>query len=346
MFFKKQKTNEVLFDIKEIDHTVEQAVRSFKQNLTVEIESIDSRQVADRYVKVNAKDIIAKMSEASMQYSRVVLSLKTQRSECEDKEMIKKLDAAITQLENAYVQVFVIINSESPRTMQYYYTQAEIADLSMKFSLPTNELPSDFAKRLAQEYVEQYLPDEAVFSKCMTTPATYSPEEVLKMICLGDLIGQDDVVFDKEQVCNLHVNHFTDNTVLSLAVYDVCKSIHRMGVDAKFENGIASCAYSLFVATSKYYTGMLYDTGYDPKFYSWVFDGAKAYASVMNDGTVRAGIIGSFFYDVHDVIRYAIALSYPTHFDKAGEQGAVFFAVLVWMCLHGANKQNFEIIYI
>lgn len=340
MFFKKQKQNDISFDIKEIDHTVEQTIMAFKQSLTVQVESVDSRQVADRYMKAHAKDIIDKMSEAAMKYSRVVLSLKSQLSDCEDHMLTEKLTAGIKQLEDAYAQVFVVINAESPRTMQYYYTQAEIADLIAVPDVATNNLPSDFARRLSQEYVEQYLPEESVFAKCMTTPPAYSPEDVLKMICFGDFVGQDDTNFDFEKPQDMSGNKFTDNTVLSLAVYDVCKTISRMGVNARFENGIAACAYNLFIAASKYYAGALYDTGYDPKFYSWVFDGVKDYASVMNDGTVRAGVIGAFFYDVHDVIRYTIALSYPTHFDKAGEQGAVFFAVLVWMCLHGANKNE------
>lgn len=344
MFFKKQKLNDISFDIKEIDHTVEQAIFAFRQSLTVFVDTADSRQMADLYVKSHAKEILDKMSEASMQYSRVVLSLKAQKAELLEKDLdqlVEKLDAGIRQMEDSYTykQVFVVINPESPRIMQYYYTQLEITSLSAKQNSISDSLPPDFAKRLSLDYVKQYLPDEAVIQKCLEKQPVYSMKQVLKLLCMGDLIGSGSA-FDNQNPYDLTVNHFSDNTVLSLAVYDVCKSILKMGTNVRQENEIAACAYDLFINATKYYVGMLYDIGYQPKMYTWVFDGAKDYASVMNDGTVRAGIIGACFRDIYDVIRYTIALSYPTHFDKAGEQGAVFFAVLVWMCLHGADKNE------
>jgi len=66
------------------------------------------------------------------------------------------------------------------------------------------------------------------------------------------------------------------------------------------------------------------------------------YGSCGSGAAVRAGIIGAMHEDIDVVMTLARASAMPTHNHPAGVRGAMVTAVLVWMALHGADKQEME----
>ena len=66
------------------------------------------------------------------------------------------------------------------------------------------------------------------------------------------------------------------------------------------------------------------------------------YGSCGSGSAVRAGIIGAMHEDIDVVMTLARASAMPTHNHPAGIRGAMVTAVLVWMALHGADKQEME----
>lgn len=358
MFGRKKSVSECI-DATSLNDDVDHALITFKKEMTEFVPDVITRKDADRYVKEHAETILKRISDASLVYSRKVIELKKKRNEIDavsfldsdKKSVIAKLDLNIKLLEESYIQIFQIVNPDSPRSLVHYYTQTEIADLSRgnQSVLPENHdrMPKDLIDRLTDEYIEKYLPDESVIKTCVSLPSKTTPEKVLQAICVGDYIGQpygkalSASCFDIENPLDTYVTHdFTDNAFLSFAMYDVCKSIKEIENASVKTNGVIVQVYDMFVSSLQYYASMFPDVGYEPRFYSWAVDRTGNCESWSNDGTARACIIGTFFNDIEDVIRYAIVSAYATHSHRTGEQGAVFAAVCMWMALHGAAKHE------
>lgn len=358
MFSRKKSVSEYI-DITSLNNDVDHALIEFKKEMTEFVPDVVTREDADRYVREHTEVILKRISDASLVYSRKVIGLKKKRNEIDSgllsdsdrKAIIAKLDLNIKLLEESYIQMFQIVNPDSPRSLVHYYTQMEIADLSHSRQpvLPENHdrMPKGLLNRLVDEYIERYLPDESVIKTCTALPSKTTPEKVLQAICVGDYIGQpygnalSGSCFDIENPLDTYVKHdFTDNAVLSFAMYDVCKSIKEIENASVKENGVIIQAYDMFVSSLQYYARMFPDVGYEPRFYSWAVDRTGNCESWSNDGTVRACVIGAFFNDIRDVIRYAVVSAYATHSHKTGEQGAVFAAVCTWLALHGAAKHE------
>jgi ADP-ribosylglycohydrolase len=184
-------------------------------------------------------------------------------------------------------------------------------------------------------------------SKCSVS-SQVAPELVLKGICLGDYIGQpyEGLIsrdyYDPEKPFDIHANVFTDDSIMSLAIYDACKSIKNTEFNSLNSYEIIPRAYAMFVRSMRYYVNMLPNAGYGPRFYTWAVNGAADYDSYANGGAMRSGVIGAFFDNIRDVIKYAIISAYATHKHPSGEKGAVLTAVCVWLAAHGASKDDIK----
>lgn len=71
-------------------------------------------------------------------------------------------------------------------------------------------------------------------------------------------------------------------------------------------------------------------------------EASRPYGSCGSGAAVRAGIIGAMHEDIDVVMTLARASAMPTHNHPAGIRGAMVTSVLVWMALHGADKQEME----
>lgn len=363
MFFKSKKAKEeqTIPEMQRIDTIAENALKYFSDGMTLNTSNIETREQADEYVLNHLEEIQDRISKTSLKFSRVVIELKRRRNVIETsenepyksgkQEALSILDAHISRLEDAYVQVFHLVDKISPRTKSHYYTLSELANMRKTRTTATPmtnplALPVGLRRRLNQEVIQGYMPADDVVEACKKKAPNVTPETVLKGICLGDYIGSayeatsDYGEYDPDTPYDLYRNRFTDDSIMALAIYEAMTSVKRKEKDTVQQDILSGHAYALCVSAMKYYAKLLPLVGYGPKFYEWAVNDADNYRSWGNGGAMRSGTIGAFFNDVESVIRYAIISAYPTHSHKAGEQAAVVTAVCVWLANHGATKSE------
>ena len=331
-FRKREKTGP---DLSKLDETVDRVLLDFKKSMTEFVTGIESRADADNYVREHAAKLLSRISDASLAYGREVVAIKRQKNEIlssYDGEMLRsaivRLDSNIRLLEDSYVQVFQIVNPESPRSMIHYYTQAEItAFCDNRCVMCDDSIMTELDSHLVKEYIEQYYPDDVVLTKCQNIPPKADAEFVLKAVFTGDHIGS----------CNVSGRDmsakFTGSgaSVLAFAIYDACRSVSNLDFKK---------AYAVFKNALEYYFYLFPEAGYEPETYM-LFSGQSDDRSLfLSDCMIRTCVIGAYFQELDDVIRYSIIASHVTHDSHAGEQSSVFLAVCVWLALHGAAKHE------
>lgn len=331
-FRKREKTGP---DLSKLDETVDRVLLDFKKSMTEFVAGIESRADADNYVREHATELLSRISDASLAYGREVVAIKRQKNEIlssYDGEMLRsaivRLDSNIRLLEDSYVQVFQIVNPESPRSMIHYYTQAEITAFCDNRCVTHDDgIMTELDSHLIKEYIERYYPDDEVLSKCQSILPKADAEFVLKAVFTGDHIGS----------CNVSGRDmsakFTGSgaSVLALAIYDACRSVSNLDFKK---------AYAVFKNALEYYFYLFPEAGYEPETYM-LFSGQSDDRSLfLSDCMIRTCVIGAYFQEFDDVIRYSIIASHVTHNSHAGEQSSVFLAVCVWLALHGAAKHE------
>lgn len=335
MFERLRKREKTSPDLSKLDETVDRVLLDFKKSMTEFVTGIESRADADNYVREHATELLSRISDASLAYGREVVAIKRQKNEIlssYDGEMLRsaivRLDSNIRLLEDSYVQVFQIVNPESPRSMIHYYTQAEItAFCDNRCVTHDDSIMTELDSHLIKEYIERYYPDDEVLSKCQNIPPKADAEFVLKAVFTGDHIGS----------CNVSGRDmsakFTGSgaSVLALAIYDACRSVSNLDFKK---------AYAVFKNALEYYFYLFPEAGYEPETYM-LFSGQSDDRSLfLSDCMIRTCVIGAYFQELDDVIRYSIIASHVTHNSHAGEQSSVFLAVCVWLALHGAAKHE------
>lgn len=331
-FRKREKTGP---DLSKLDATVDRVLLDFKKSMTEFVAGVESRADADNYVREHATELLNRISDASLAYGREVVAIKRQRNEIlssYDGEMLRsaivRLDSNIRLLEDSYVQVFQIVNPESPRSMIHYYTQAEItAFCDNRRVTHDDSIMTELDSHLVKEYIERYYPDDEVLSKCQSTPPKADAVFVLKAVFTGDHIGSCTVSGSDMSA------KFTGSgaSVLALATYDACRSVRNLDFKR---------AYAVFKNALEYYFYLFPEAGYEPETYM-LFSGQSDDRSLfLSDCMIRTCVIGAYFQELDDVIRYSIIASHVTHDSHVGEQSSVFLAVCVWLALHGAAKHE------
>ena len=130
-------------------------------------------------------------------------------------------------------------------------------------------------------------------------------------------------------------HHFTDDTVLSIAILVATREI--MDNNLVNEEEIVE----LYAQYLREYTKLYPDAGFAAGFEKWVFSDTKdRNYSYGNGACMRVGGIAALFNDVEDVIKYAYYSALPSHSHKEGIKGAICTAVVYWMLIFGANKSD------
>lgn len=334
-FKNKKKTGP---DLSKLDEIVDRVLITFKKSMTEFVPGVESRSDADDYVREHATELLKRISDASLVYSREVIAIKRQKNEilssCGNTDALKfavtRLDSNIRLLEDSYIHIFQIVNPESPRLMVHYYTQTEIAafcsnDVKVMEQRDMTELDS----HLTEEYIRRYYPDGEVLTKCQNTPPKADAEFLLKSVFTGDHIGSC-----KARGADTVSKFMTSGaSVLALATYDACRSL-------KSGNSDSGKAYAIFENALKYYFYLFQDAGYEPELYMLLDGQSDDRTLFLSDCMIRTCVIGAYFRDIDDVIRYGIIASHVTHDSHVGEQSSVFLAVCVWLALHGAAKHE------
>ena len=321
--------------------------------LTIDVHDVHSRKDADTYVCDHSTELNELFDEAFATYNHTMSDLFTLKDSYGDFDLHLTgnvpchLSTYAELLDSTKVGLLCINGSDA----KFYYTRAEICGIkddalkrSGSYSKVSELKPSyfeDLEHRLSVAYYERFLPSDGILAAC-NNKSQVTPELVLKGICLGDYIGQpyealvSRTYYDPGKPFDVHENAFTDDTFMSVAMYDAFKSIKNTASDT------TTRAYEIIVRSMRYYVNMFPNVGYGPRFYAWAVNNTDNYESYANGGAMRAGIIGAFFDDIEDVIRYAIISSYPTHSHPVGEMGAVLTAVCVWLAAHGASKADIK----
>lgn len=335
MFERFRKREKAGPDLSKLDETVDRVLLTFKKNMTEFVSGVESRADADTYVREHALELLKRISDASLAYGREVMAIKRQKNEIlssydgeELKSAVIRLDSNIRLLEDSYIQVFQIVNPESPRSMIHYYTQAEItAFCGSNCVVHDVSTMTELDSHLAKKYIEKYYPDDEVLSKCQNTPPKADAEFVLRSIFTGDHIG----------FCNVSGSdmstQFTGSgaSVLALATYDACRSVRNLDFKK---------AYAVFKNALEYYFYLFPEAGYEPETYMLFSGQSDDRTLFLSDCMIRTCVIGAYFQELDDVIRYSIIASHVTHNSHVGEQSSVFLAVCVWLALHGAAKHE------
>lgn len=333
--FKKKETTSP--DLSKLDETVDRVLLTFKRNMTKFVAGVESRSDADEYVREHATELLRHISDVSLDYEREVVAIKRQKNDIlssyddtrDLKSAIARLDSNIRLLEDSYVRVFQIVNPESPRSMVHYYTQAEIVDFCTENHTETAVIcdMTELESHLTDDYIKKYYPDDKVLAKCQGIPPKADAEFVLRSVFTGDNAG-----FCKACGADTVSKSITSgNSVLAMAVYDACRSLKQGSSDYKN-------AYNIFKMSLEYYFYLFRDAGYEPELYMLLDGQSDDRTLFSSDCMIRTCVIGAYFDNLDDVIRYSIIASYVTHDSHVGEQSSVFLAVCVWLARHGAAK--------
>ena len=151
---------------------------------------------------------------------------------------------------------------------------------------------------------------------------------------IGAIIG--DVVGSRFEFNNIKVkeftlvtpdSHFTDDTVLTVAVMDILTS--------------GDVSYQNIVKTLQKWARRYPYAGYGGMFYHWKdMDNPKPYNSCGNGSAMRISAVGWFARSEKEVIRLATNISKVTHNNVHGIKGAIVTAMCIYKALHGASKKE------
>ena len=118
-------------------------------------------------------------------------------------------------------------------------------------------------------------------------------------------------------------SHFTDDTVLTVAVADAL--LHNLD----------------FAKTLKAYGRRYPDAGYGGSFYKWMLsDNPEPYKSWGNGCAMRTGPIGFFCKDEASVLQTARQCSQVTHNHNEGIKGAQAVSFGIFLARHGRSKED------
>ncbi len=192
----------------------------------------------------------------------------------------------------------------------------------------------------ASQYIEQYA-SLAIKSKGR---CGIDASLILQGICLGDIFGMlyegwglsADEDPDTINPFEKKGSTFTDDTVMSIAVYEATKNALQ---NPEWSDGAIIEEYT---KTIRKWARKYPDAGYGTKFYDWavLLIDDERYKSYGDGGAMRAGVIGALCDTYEDTVRYAVLSAMPSHSHPEGIKGAVVTAVSVWLALNGYTKDD------
>lgn len=145
-----------------------------------------------------------------------------------------------------------------------------------------------------------------------------------------DYKGKDFEFFNYE-------DRFTDDTVMTIAIYEACKEIKENGYTDSLV--IEECFRDSMVKWGREYPGV----GYGGRFCEWLFsDDPQPYNSWGNGSAMRASAIGWMFDTIEEVERMAELSANPTHNHPEGIKGAKAVAVSVFLARTGHSKREIK----
>ena len=159
---------------------------------------------------------------------------------------------------------------------------------------------------------------------------------------IGDVVGSrfEFNNYKKKDFDLFHYNcSYTDDTIMSIAIYDACRLIKKEGYE------VYEQAEQFFINSMQTW-GRNYPNpkgGYGNSFYYWLFnDNPKPYNSFGNGAAMRVSAVGWMFDTLEEVEKYAKWSAKPTHNHPEGIKGAQAIASSVFLCKEGKTKMEIK----
>ena len=238
---------------------------------------------------------------------------------------LAKLFMKRKNLENTCMDVY---DTSCEIQQDFEKTNDEYAEfLDCNLDLPVYETP--FSEEKA---IEMFLPSFTTILK----DKHLSKKELLLGSIFGDIIGEpyeytmtnsnSGIFIEKNDLLSKD-NHFTDDTVLTIATLDAL--INNKG----------------FAELYKEYHEK-YPRGYGWSFTVWANSECdRAYGSYGNGSAMRVSPCAIIFDELEDVIRAAYKSAVVTHNHEEGIKGAVVTAVCIWLARFGSVKDIEQYMY-
>ncbi len=143
---------------------------------------------------------------------------------------------------------------------------------------------------------------------------------------IGDICGSiyEFYSVETDSFCLMKKDaHFTDDTVLTIAIADAIMNSRD------------------FVKTIKNYAKRYEDRGYGGRFYDWIYsDSYEPYNSYGNGSAMRVSPIGFYYDSIDDVIEKAKQSAQVTHNHPEGVKGAQAVALSIFLAKKGYTKEQ------
>jgi ADP-ribosylglycohydrolase len=167
----------------------------------------------------------------------------------------------------------------------------------------------------------------------------YTVSEIAALAKSNDSNNGAHPVYEGYKTIDLFTDghRFTDDTVLTIAVYKATQEIVTNDLTDGDE------FVKIYAKYLREYTRLYPDAGYADGFEKWAWsETTERNFSYGNGACMRVGSVAALFDDIEDVIRYAYYSALPSHSHKEGIKGAICTAVIYWMLAQGATKDDIK----
>ena len=201
---------------------------------------------------------------------------------------------------------------------------------------------SSYTDQEIEEFINKYTTEDY-------TPISNAPDNaeqlVMDGIMLGDIIGSpyesdsNAPGFGGEHTTRLirHNSKVTDDSLMSWAIKDALTEIKQKQDSISHKDMV-----EIYAKHMKLWAKWYPDAGFGGNFYNWaVLDMENPQYKSCGDGSaMRAGIIGAMCPTFKETMEQAVLSAMPTHSHPEGVKGAVVAAGMVWLALHGYDKDK------
>lgn len=157
---------------------------------------------------------------------------------------------------------------------------------------------------------------------------------------IGDIAGSRFESYDykgKDFEFFNYEDRFTDDTVMTLAVYEACKEIKDKGLTEQTD--IEQCFTESMQKWGRQYPG----AGYGGRFCEWIFsEDPQPYNSWGNGSAMRVSSIGWLFDSLEEVEKMAEYSANVSHNHPEGIRGAKAAAGAVYLARTGHSKREIK----
>lgn len=162
---------------------------------------------------------------------------------------------------------------------------------------------------------------------------------------IGDIVGSAyewNNIKTKDFPLFTKASHFTDDTVMTLAVSEACVGYQNAKTGKYWQNGSNNLWFQTRLLSTMQAMGRMYpDVGYGANFDVWInSDDPQPYNSYGNGSAMRVSPVAYFSDTLEEALTLARLSAEVTHNHPDGIRGAQATAACVFMALNGDSKSS------